>query len=134
VPNHAIRRALHVTCAQTPGVTIIPDAAVAGVDNRHDGVTVRLGDGQRLHARLLVAADLRFSRVRDMLGIGAQINRLGRSMMVVRWSMKPTMGIALEWFDYGQTYAMLPLNGAMSSAVLTLPSDAINRLMALSSR
>ena len=37
-------------------------------------------------------------------------------------------GIATEWFDYGQTIAMLPLGEHQSSAVLTLPSDAIERI------
>jgi len=43
-------------------------------------------------------------------------------------------GIATEWFGYGQTIAMLPLNGRMSSAVLTLPAPEIDRLARLDAR
>jgi ubiquinone biosynthesis UbiH/UbiF/VisC/COQ6 family hydroxylase len=39
---------------------------------------------------------------------------------------------AWEWFDYGQTLALLPMNGMRSSVVITLPPDEMNRLMTLS--
>ncbi len=38
---------------------------------------------------------------------------------------------AWEWFDYGQTLALLPMNGMRSSVVITLPPTEINRLMCM---
>ncbi|NBC36621.1 5-demethoxyubiquinol-8 5-hydroxylase UbiM [Novosphingobium sp. FSY-8] len=132
VPNHAIRRALYQVVAGQDGLTLFDNATVVGGGTDADGVWVDLVDGRRLTGRLLVAADSRFSAVRDWLGIGADINRLGKSMLVCRVRHQGDHhGIATEWFDYAQTYAMLPLNGRMSSAVLTLPSDQINRIAAL---
>lgn len=93
---------------------------------------VELADGRRLEARLLVAADSRFSAVREQLGIAAEVNRTGRAMMVCRVAHeRDHEGIATEWFDYGQTIAMLPLRGRMSSAVLTLDAAGIEALAAL---
>ena len=53
-------------------------------------------------------------------------------MMVVRVAHeRPHDGVATEWFDHGQTLAILPLNGNRAGAVLTLASGAIDALMKL---
>ncbi|MDE8409514.1 FAD-dependent 2-octaprenylphenol hydroxylase, partial [Klebsiella pneumoniae] len=85
-------------------------------------------DGRTLSAQLVVGADSRFSFVRRQLEIGAQINPLGRSMLVARVAHAAVhRGDATEWFGHGQTIAMLPLSdGRLSSAVLTLPSPEID--------
>jgi 2-polyprenyl-6-methoxyphenol hydroxylase-like FAD-dependent oxidoreductase len=57
----------------------------------------------------------------------------GRTMIVARVAHDaPHGGVATEWFGHGQTIAMLPLNGAMSSVVLTLPPAEAQAAMALS--
>lgn len=135
VPNHQIRQSLFAAVAAQAGVTFFADSGVVAATTDADGVAVTLDDGRVLGARLLVAADSRFSALRDQLGIAAEINRLGRSMMVCRVAHERDHGgIATECFDHGQTIAMLPLNGGLSSAVLTLSSAAIDRLAALDAR
>lgn len=132
VPNHAIRRALHRAAIAKPDVRILAEAEVSGVETTDAGVTVRLRDGRALRGRLLVAADSRFSQVRDMLGIAARVHRLGRSMMVCRMEHERDHDrVATEWFDHHQTLALLPLHGRMSSAVVTLPTREAAALMAL---
>lgn len=133
VSNHHIRAALYETVAEQPDVEWMTGVGVGAARTGRDGAEVVLADGRTLRAKLLVAADSRLSTVRGQLGIGAEINRLGRSMMVCRVTHeREHEGVATEWFDHGQTYAMLPLNGRMSSAVLTLPTAEIDGLMALS--
>lgn len=132
VPNHRIRRALFRAAERQPGLALLAGTTVTAVRTDRARATVILADGRMLRARLLVAADSRLSAVRERLGIAAEINRLGRSMMVCRVTHpRDHRGIATEWFDHGQTIAMLPLNGCLSSAVLTLPSAEIDRLSAL---
>jgi 2-polyprenyl-6-methoxyphenol hydroxylase-like FAD-dependent oxidoreductase len=83
---------------------------------------VILADGRRVHARLVVAADSRFSSTRRMLGIGARMRDFGKSMLVCRMQIEvPHRHTAWEWFGYGRTMALLPLNGDQASAVITLP-------------
>jgi ubiquinone biosynthesis UbiH/UbiF/VisC/COQ6 family hydroxylase len=54
----------------------------------------------------------------------------GKSMLVARVGHeKPHDGIATEWFGRGQTVAMLPLRGDVSSIVLTLSAREIADLM-----
>lgn len=132
VPNHRIRQVLFRTVAGQPGLDLITGLGVTSVTTDRAGARVTLSDGRLLTARLVVAADSRFSAVRKQLGIAAEVNRLGRSMMICRVAHEHDhRGIATEWFDYGQTIAMLPLKDRLSSAVLTLPSQEINRLVAL---
>ena len=90
-----------------------------------------------IRARLIVAADSRFSGVRDQLGVGVEMNRLGRSMMVCRMRHDQAHGhVATEWFDHRQTVALLPVadvDERVSSVVLTLAAPDIAELMRLSS-
>ncbi|MEL7707679.1 5-demethoxyubiquinol-8 5-hydroxylase UbiM [Citromicrobium bathyomarinum] len=131
VSNHLIRQSLFDAMEGQDGVTLLAGTGVEHVHADRAGARVTLADGRTLTARLLVAADSRFSAVREQLGISAEINRLGKSMLVVRLSHeKPNHGIATEWFDHRQTIAMLPLGEHMSSAVLTLKSATIERIAA----
>ncbi len=93
---------------------------------------MRLADGAVLKTKLVVAADTRFSALRQSQGISAHMLDFGRTMLVCRVRhSKPHNGVATEWFDHGQTIAMLPLNGDQSSFVLTLGAramqDVVNR-------
>ena len=96
------------------------------------GATVGLADGREISARLVVAADTRFSETRRRMGIPATMQDFGKSMLVCRMAHeRPHHGIATEWFGYGQTFAILPLNGDVSGVVLTLPAREMDQVMAL---
>jgi ubiquinone biosynthesis UbiH/UbiF/VisC/COQ6 family hydroxylase len=132
VSNHLIRRALFELVDALPGIEILAGRSISSFRNDSGGMNIALDDGTRLKARLLVGADSRFSWVREQLGLGAEVSRLGRSMLVCRMQHdRDHEGVATEWFGHGQTIAMLPLIGRFSSAVLTLPSEDIGRLAAL---
>lgn len=132
VPNHCIRRELFKAASARPDIQILAGTAVVAVQSAGRRVEVRLGDGRALYPRLVVAADSRMSSVRDMLGIGASLHRTGRSMLVCRMEHDHDHHrIATEWFDHHQTLALLPLNGRVSSAVVTLQSSEAERLVAL---
>lgn len=133
VPNHLIRRAVYEAAKEQPEITILAGTAVSAVETGRDGARVVLADGQgEIACRLVVAADTRFSETRRRMGIPAHMHDFGKAMMVCRMAHERAHDhIATEWFDHGQTFAMLPLNGAMSSAVITLPARQIDRMMAL---
>ena len=138
IPNHLIRRALFEVVEGQPGVTLMAGRRVAGcaVQGAAPRGRVVLDDGVTIRARLIVAADSRFSGVRDQLGVGVEMNRLGRSMMVCRMRHDQAHGhVATEWFDHRQTIALLPVADVeerVSSVVLTLAAPAIADLMRLS--
>lgn len=133
VANQQIRRALFESVTGQDALTLLTGATVASARSRRDGAEVTLGDGTVLKARLLVAADSRFSSVRGQLGIGAEVNRLGRAMLVCRVEHEREHDhVATEWFDVPHTIALLPLNGRTSSAVVTLPQGEAERLASAS--
>ncbi len=132
VPNHLIRRAAYAAVAECPDVTLRCDVSVKALRLDAARARITLSDGDTLDARLMVAADSRFSETRRMVGIGAHMRDFGKSMLVCRMTHEvPHEHVAWEWFDYGQTLALLPLNGNMSSVVLTLPAHEMQALMAM---
>jgi len=131
VPNHLIRRAAWASVQDQPCLQLLDETRVAGVVPGAGRSVVTLADGRRLAARLVVAADSRFSSTRRMLGIGARMRDFGKSMLVCRMQIEvPHQHTAWEWFGYGRTMALLPLNGDQASAVITLPPRQIEALMA----
>ncbi|WP_430462814.1 5-demethoxyubiquinol-8 5-hydroxylase UbiM [Thalassolituus sp. LLYu03] len=138
VPNQAIRRAifaeLEASMASDPGLlTLRCDSQVQHVHTDSDAGTITLTTGETLTARLIVAADTRFSATRTQMGIAADYNDYGRSaLLCVMEHEKPHEHIALECFLYGGTLAVLPLNGRKSSIVITVNSADIQHLLNLS--
>ena len=106
---------------------------------RTDARTARLtlASGETLQARLVVAADSRhLSGTRRAMGIAADMHDYGRTMLVCSMTHpQPHEETAWEWFDHGQTLALLPMNPdpasglPRSSVVLTLPHQAIQPLL-----
>lgn len=133
VPNHLIRRAAWQAAQERAGVTVIAEARVVGIERDTRAARVTLADGRRLAGRLLVAADSRFSTIRRMAGIGAAMHDFGRSVVVGRVRHeRDNEGVAWECFRYGNTLAMLPLLGNISSAVVTVGSERAPEWLALS--
>ena len=132
VANQAIRRAAYEAVRACSDVHLLCDTQVRAIQSGEHEIKLVLQDGQVLQPRLLVAADSRFSDTRRQLGIGAQLKDFGKSMLVCRMQHElEHQQVAWEWFGYGQTLALLPLNGRQSSTVLTLPPREIERLLAL---
>ena len=132
VSNHLIRRSLFECTAEQENVELMAGVSVVATSTTASGVRVWLSTGQEIGARLLVAADSRFSKIRDALGIGAKVNRLGKAMLVCRVEHESDHErVATEWFGHGQTFAMLPLARRQSSAVLTVSLAEAERLSKL---
>jgi ubiquinone biosynthesis UbiH/UbiF/VisC/COQ6 family hydroxylase len=137
VPNHQIRRALYEAAQARPNIRLFADSTATGFTTGEAQATLSLACGTRLTARLIVAADTRFSEMRRRAGIGAAMRDFGASMLLCRMAHEtPHREVATEWFGYGQTIAMLPLNGTaetphLSSLVLTLPAREIEHLRSL---
>ena len=132
VPNHLIRRAALAAALQRPAVQLLCNARVTALALDAESATVTLADGSLYAAPLIVAADSRFSQTRRLAGIGAQMHDFGRSVVVGRVAHTvPNHGIAWECFRYGNTLALLPLNGDLTSAVVTVDSSLAAQWLAL---
>lgn len=137
VPNYLIRRALYETALTHSNIRLIEQTQATGVQAEDRTATLSLADGSKLSGSLIAAADNRFSEMRRFAGIPAQMFDFGKTMMVCRMAHERSHEtVATEWFNYGQTIAMLPLNSEgghanVSSLVLTMPAREIARLVAL---
>ncbi len=128
VPNHLIRRAAYEEVKSLPDVTLMCGAAVEAVSKGR----VVLESGRALKAALVVAADSRFSETRRKMGIGAEMEDFGRVVIVCEMAHeRPHGGVATECFHYDQTLAVLPMQGEVSSVVVTLAADKAEAAMAM---
>jgi len=142
VGNHHIRRAAWAANFNTtdPGETpeLLFGESVSQLRTDAHGAHVTLESGRQIAARLVVAADSRHSTTRRHMGISADLHDYGRSMVVTCMTHdQPHHATAVEWFDQGQTIALLPMNPCpvsqkhRSSVVLTLAEHELQPLMAL---
>lgn len=143
VANHHIRRAAFeaaMEAGRTPDE--VPELRcgqqVTHIHSDEHAAHIRLASGEGLSAALVVAADSRHSSSRRAMGIPADLHDYGRTMLVCNMTHEqPHHETAWEWFDHGQTLALLPMNPdpasglPRSSVVLTLPSQQLQPLMDL---
>jgi len=132
VPNHLIRAALFERALQIENVTIVNDLMVDGVSTTNTGAEVSLSNGKTIKSKLVVAADSRFSEIRRKMGIPSVMKDFSKVMITTRMSHEKAHNhVALEYFNYGHTLALLPLNGNVSSIVLTVPTDRLDEILSL---
>ena len=132
VPNHLIRAALFERVSQAENVTILNEIIVDGVSTSNKGAEVSLSNGRTIKSKLVVAADSRFSEIRRKMGIPSVMKDFSKVMITTRMSHEKAHNhVALECFNYGHTLALLPLNGNVSSIVLTVPTDRLDEILSL---
>jgi ubiquinone biosynthesis UbiH/UbiF/VisC/COQ6 family hydroxylase len=139
VANHQIRRAAFEAAmgeGEGPAPELRCNQQVTGIRTDAQSAQLTLASGETLRARLIVAADSRHSSTRRAMGIAADMHDYGRTMLVCNMTHpQPHQETAWEWFDHGQTLALLPMNPdpasglPRSSVVLTLPHQAIQPLL-----
>jgi ubiquinone biosynthesis UbiH/UbiF/VisC/COQ6 family hydroxylase len=106
---------------------------VTSVATNSGSAVATLSDGEEIESSLIVAADARFSKVRQMMGIPASMRDFGRVAIVCRMEHDQLHDdIAFECFHYGRTLAVLPLTGNQSSVVITAPTDIARGVLDMS--
>jgi ubiquinone biosynthesis UbiH/UbiF/VisC/COQ6 family hydroxylase len=132
VPNHFIRKALFDAVEPQENVTLMTGVAVSDVHTDSREASLSLSSGEQLKASLLVAADSRFSETRRKIGIPADMHDFSRTAIVCRMQHeKSNHRTAMECFHYGRTLAVLPMNGNMSSIVITVSSDMTEQILGM---
>lgn len=130
VPSHLIRLALYQKASSAENLTIINENSVESVSTSISSAEVTLSNEQIVTSKLVVAADSRFSEIRRKMGISSTMKDFSKVMIITRVSHeKEHHQTALECFNYGHTLALLPLNGNISSVVLTVPTDQADEML-----
>ena len=120
-----------VAKAREEGVGLAETSVVAfAADPKR--VSATLGDGRRLSARLLVAADGGRSRLRDLAGIAMVGWEYGQSAIVATVAhTRDHQGRAIEHFLPAGPFAILPLKDSRASLVWVEDNAEAARIIAL---
>ncbi|WP_114966898.1 UbiH/UbiF family hydroxylase [Alkalilacustris brevis] len=136
LPNWLLRRELLAHLGGLGNVSFRPGLGTAHVLTRETAALVRLSDGARVAARLLVAADGRNSPVRTAVGIGATTLRYGQKALAFAVTHPAPHGnVSTEVHRSGGPFTLVPLPdhaGRPCSAVVWMErGPEIRRLAAL---
>lgn len=130
VPNVSMNRALRRK-AKELGISVTDGVAATAIQQDSASMNVTLANGDKVAAKLLVAADGVKSKLRDMAGIKVVRFDYGQSGIVVEVAHeRPHNGRAEEHFMPGGPFAILPLKGNRSSLVWTERTAEADRLVA----
>ncbi len=123
VPNDVLAAALETAVASEPAIRRLKSAEATGFTGGEPYLRVELADGRCIDTALLVAADGRRSRLREVAGIkcvGWSYDQVG---IVTRVAHElPHQGRAIQHFLPGGPFAILPLKG--NASCITWSEDA----------
>ena len=122
LPNWLLRREMVARLRELPNVTFLPGTATARVMTREAEALATLSNGQRISARLIVAADGRNSTVRQEVGIDVTTTRYGQKALAFAVAHAiPHNNISTEIHRSGGPFTLVPLpdrNGSPASSVV----------------
>jgi 2-octaprenyl-6-methoxyphenol hydroxylase len=123
VENRHIRYALFKRAAELAGLKIIAPASLLEIENGK--LTIEHNHQSAIiNYQLLIVADGKNSKTRDMLGIKASRSSYNQTAIVCTIKHeKPHMGLAYEHFIPTGPFAVLPLSQNRSSLVWAEPND-----------
>jgi 2-octaprenyl-6-methoxyphenol hydroxylase len=126
--NRHVRAALQARAEAGKNIWPLWKSAVTNVQRGDYGVVVSLGDGRKLTAPLLVAADGRNSKTREAAGINiARWKYDHQAIVSVLRHEQPHEHVAYEIFYPTGPFALLPMNddaaGHRSAIVWSVPED-----------
>jgi len=132
VSNHLIRKVLVEKVKQFKNIHIKMDCVVENVIRSNDSALVCLSGSNNISARLVVAADSRFSTIRRKIGIPAVMKDFSKVMIIAKMDHDRSHNqTALECFLYGRTVALLPLVGNCSSIIMTVSTEQVDSVLGL---
>lgn len=135
--NRHLRAALHKRAETGKNSWLIWNSRVVGFERGDHEVVVALKDGRKLSAPLLVAADGRNSKTRDVAGINiARWKYNHQAIVSVLRHERAHEHVAYEIFYTGGPFALLPMNddqiGHRSAIVWSVPEGDAAGWLALS--
>ncbi len=139
LPNWLLRREMVARLAEMPTVDFRPGTGFKAMLAREREVIVTLSDATQIIAKLVIAADGRYSAVRNAAGIGANTTRYGQKAVVFAVThTTPHDNVSTEVHRTGGPFTLVPLpdrNGVPCSAVVWMDlGPRVTQLAALDAK
>jgi len=132
IDNAALNTALLAAARAQDGLQLVEGTVASDFQSDDKGVTVKLGSGDTISARLIVGADGRGSLCRREAGIEASTSPYPQSAVATRFHhTRPHDGISSEFHRPAGPLTTVPLTGLESSLVWVETPEEARRLMAL---
>jgi len=142
LPNWLLRREMVARLAELSNVTFLSGTGFDSMVVRSTAALVKLSDGTRYEAALVIGADGRNSPVRKAIGVDVKVTRYGQKALTFAVTHDaPHDNISTEIHRTGGPFTLVPLpdqdgqpcsavvwmsNGAKISALQNLPEDDFN--------
>ena len=135
ISNYIIKKNLYKRLHKHSNITLINNVECLSIDVNKKYSSIILSNGKKINTSLVVAADSRFSKIREKMGISTFSQNFYKDMIVCQMEHeKPHKNIAYEFFRYDQTQALLPYIKNQSGIITTVPRDLSSSLMAMNKR
>ena len=132
VENNMLRKCQYQRLQQIPNVSYMEKTAVIDFHSTVDSATITLDNNTQITAPLVVGADGKFSKMRDMVGISISQWTYSQTAIVCTVQCeKPHNNTAVELFLPNGPFALLPLLNNRMSIVWSEQSDLVDDLINL---
>lgn len=130
IENNLFQNILEQRVQNFKNIHVMYGAALASMENGEVSTQLVMQNGQTISASLVVGADGRQSQCRDLAGISTYGWAYGQSAIacIINHSQDHN-NVAVEHFEPGGPFAVLPMTKQRSSIVWTEKTDVANALM-----
>jgi len=130
VENRTIREALYKAIKPHKNINFMHSTSVNGLELTNNKAIIELDKGELIEYDLLIAADGKFSKIRQLAGIKTHKHDYKQSGIVCTIEHAlPHNAIAVEKFLPTGPFAILPMQGNKSSLVWTESTELANTYM-----
>ncbi len=127
VPNWLSRQAILKSLNNAPKVTFLPGVRTVSVFTRQNEARIELSNGQKIRARLVIAADGRASFVRQNAKISVTTRRFDQKALALSVTHPiPHKNVSTEIHRRGGPFTLIPLpdrEGSPSSAIVWMETS-----------
>lgn len=112
VENHQLRKTLNQALKQSRQIKFATKSKITSFQTSGREITCQLSNGQKFKTQLLVSAEGRGSKLKELAGIKTQSSDYAQAGIVCTVSHEqPHDGLAFQWFLPNGPFALLPLRG-----------------------